>query len=297
MKYELGDIVVGILSDEEWKEEATELNIDPFAIEEAIISNGRVRSNMDIFDNFCFGIVNIINQENVLAQRDKIGIFLMKDVFYLIDYLDEDQSTRQFFNETMEHMKKCDMSIERFVTTFFNKVMGNDQAEIEQLEYQINQMEDELMEGRGGESFNPRMMEMKKKLLVLHTYYEQIHDIVELLEADEISIMDESRLWMFRRLDKKIERLSNNTQLLRESLVQLRDAHQAAMDFRLNNTMKLFTVVTTIFLPLTLIAGWYGMNFNSMPELDWKYGYLVVILLSIVVVVGCLAFFKKKKYF
>ena len=60
--------------------------------------------------------------------------------------------------------------------------------------------------------------------------------------------------------------------------------------------MTLLTVVTSIFLPLTLIAGWYGMNFRYMPELEWKASYPVVILVSILIVVVCLVWFKKKKW-
>ena len=60
--------------------------------------------------------------------------------------------------------------------------------------------------------------------------------------------------------------------------------------------MKLFTMVTIIFQPLTLIVGWYGMNFKNMPELGWRFGYLYVIILSILVVGGILYYFKKKKY-
>ena len=64
------------------------------------------------------------------------------------------------------------------------------------------------------------------------------------------------------------------------------------MDISLNTTMKVFTVVTTIFLPLTLIAGWYGMNFQ-MPEYGWEHGYLMVIVLSVAFIVIGIAFFKK----
>ena len=61
--------------------------------------------------------------------------------------------------------------------------------------------------------------------------------------------------------------------------------------------MKVFTVITTVFLPLTLIAGWYGMNFAAIPELEWRYGYLYVILLSVFVCSLCILFFKHKKWF
>lgn len=60
--------------------------------------------------------------------------------------------------------------------------------------------------------------------------------------------------------------------------------------------MKILTVVTTIFLPLTLIVGWYGMNFKYMPELNWKYGYLAVILLSAVIVFFCVRICRKKHF-
>ena len=60
--------------------------------------------------------------------------------------------------------------------------------------------------------------------------------------------------------------------------------------------MKVLTIVTTIFLPLSLLAGWYGMNFAYMPELSWKYGYLFVIALSLGIIAFCLILFKKKKY-
>ena len=60
--------------------------------------------------------------------------------------------------------------------------------------------------------------------------------------------------------------------------------------------MTILTVVTTIFMPLTLIAGWYGMNFRYMPELDMVWGYAVIIIVSMLIVVGSLLFFKKKKW-
>lgn len=70
----------------------------------------------------------------------------------------------------------------------------------------------------------------------------------------------------------------------------------ATLNYNLNNTMKLFTMVTIIFQPLTLIVGWYGMNFKYMPELGWRFGYLYVIVLSIVVVGAILYWFKKRKF-
>lgn len=84
---------------------------------------------------------------------------------------------------------------------------------------------------------------------------------------------------------------------LKELLYQASEAHQAKLDYHMNKTMQLFTVLTSIFMPLTLITGWYGMNFYYMPELKNPYGYLGVIILSISVITVSIFWFKKKKFF
>lgn len=78
--------------------------------------------------------------------------------------------------------------------------------------------------------------------------------------------------------------------------MQLRDMYHTQIDVKQNRIMTLLTVVTTIFMPLTLIVGWYGMNFRYMPELETKWGYPGVIGLSVAIIIGGLWFFKKKKW-
>jgi magnesium transporter len=78
--------------------------------------------------------------------------------------------------------------------------------------------------------------------------------------------------------------------------VQLGDQYKANLDIRQNRIMTILTVVTTIFMPLTLIVGWYGMNFRYMPELEWRWGYPVIIVVTLLIAIGCLLFFKKKKW-
>ena len=77
---------------------------------------------------------------------------------------------------------------------------------------------------------------------------------------------------------------------------RVREAYQALLDIESNKVMKLFTVITSIFLPLTLLVGWYGMNL-SMPETASRYTYPVVIIVSIAIVVGAIVYFKRKRWF
>ncbi|MBR3289563.1 MAG: magnesium transporter CorA, partial [Clostridia bacterium] len=83
---------------------------------------------------------------------------------------------------------------------------------------------------------------------------------------------------------------------LRDHTMQVRDLYNVQLDVRQNHIMTLLTVVTKIFMPLTLIVGWYGMNFRYMPELNWPISYPAVLIVSVAVVVFCLILFKKKKW-
>ena len=80
-------------------------------------------------------------------------------------------------------------------------------------------------------------------------------------------------------------------------MLQLRELYQSMQDARQNKIMGILTIVTTFFLPLTLITGWYGMNFAYMPELKWRYGYLSVIIVSLIIAIGEIIYFKKKNSF
>ena len=134
------------------------------------------------------------------------------------------------------------------------------------------------------------------KLLLCSSGVHYMDSIGESLQENENDLFEEEDLRYFKIFTDKSERLSNNTQLLCDNLIHLREAMDATLNYNLNNTMKLFTMVTIIFQPLTLIVGWYGMNFKYMPELGWKFGYLYVIVLSIVVVGVILYWFKKRKF-
>ncbi|MNR49176.1 Magnesium transport protein CorA [compost metagenome] len=83
----------------------------------------------------------------------------------------------------------------------------------------------------------------------------------------------------------------------REMTADLRDSYISLNSNRMNSIMKTLTVITTIFMPLTLIAGIYGMNFRVMPELDWNYGYFGVLLLMLVLGVGMVRWFRRSGWF
>ena len=102
---------------------------------------------------------------------------------------------------------------------------------------------------------------------------------------------------LFSVYEGRVERMYDNTKMLREYTIQMREMYQSQIDISQNQTMKVLTVLTAIFSPLTLITGWYGMNFNLMPETEWKFGYPVIIIVSLIIVIAEIIYFRKKNWF
>ena len=126
---------------------------------------------------------------------------------------------------------------------------------------------------------------------------EQLDAIMDNLILNENRLLTEEGIRHFTILASRTTRYLGNVLNLRDYVTQMREAYQAQIDIEQNNLMRLFTVITTVFQPLTLMAGWYGMNFTNMPELHWKYAYVVFIAVSVFVCITLLTIFKKKRWF
>ena len=140
------------------------------------------------------------------------------------------------------------------------------------------------------------MNDIRGDLLDLRVHYEQLIDLGQELEENENGFFRDENLRYFHMFTERVMRLQDIVTGQREYVMQLRDLMQSQLEVKQNRIMTLLTVITSIFLPLTLIAGWYGMNFRYMPELEWRYSYPVVIAVSCAIVVGCLVWFKRKKW-
>ena len=166
---------------------------------------------------------------------------------------------------------------------------------MEKFESTLERIEDDILSAGTTESlFGANRIHSAVRRLLVH--YEQLIDLAQELEENENGFFREENLRYFRLFTARAERLRNTVGNLRDYTVQLRDLIQTRIDVKQNRIMTLLTVVTTIFTPLTLLTGWYGMNFRYMPELEFRWGYPAVIVASVIIAVSCLVYFKKKKW-
>ena len=183
----------------------------------------------------------------------------------------------------------------RFFCEFLEQLLARELHHLEELEDRLSQLEDGVLAGEM-EGFNAALSPLRKQALGRLRFYNQLDGVACELESNEMGFFTPEEQRGFHMLEKRLARLRDEAQLLREYCLQVRELFQAELDIRQNRIMKILTIVTTVFLPLSLVAGWYGMNFVGMPELRWAYGYPAVIAGSVVIVLLTLWIMKKKKF-
>ncbi len=231
--------------------------------------------------------------------------FLLNSQDFILAVLQDEKGVFQQMKESLKSNLTADGDeLEERIEAIFEGILERGQKKVESMEKYLIEMEHEIVIGKVSRNRNQTIFECKRLLSVWKNDYAQFLNIVEGInglvqkkEETQSQMMTEGASCYFRVYENKLRHLTEETQFLYEELVHIREALDAALSFEQNRIMKMFTTVSAIFMPLTLIAGWYGMNFAGMPELLWRHGYAFVWVLSLAVVLACVWFFKKKDLF
>ncbi len=282
------------LSLQQLRDNIARLGLNEGLLNELSAQKTSFRSTLDAFENLSLGYINIINVDQLDGEMDRILFILRRDLLCLVSVADGDGSEAAQFDALMAQERQ-NTSLARVFYRFLERLLKGGNSKLESIEDQLLDLEDQMVHGRADEGLNKVIYSYRRTLSLIRNYYEQLVDISSALEENENGIYPDSQLSHFRVLTARAERLISGVRALNESLTQLREMLDAQLNYGLNNIMKVFTVITTVFLPLTLIVGWYGMNFRHMPELEWVYAYPLLAGFCMLLVVGVLYYFKKKK--
>ena len=227
------------------------------------------------------------------AKAPQIIIYLDADNLL---FFCEDNRARQKVKEILRiETDKRELDNQLLLYRFFVRLLKDDMKHLDSTEAEMTEAENEMLI-QADEDYLDRIIDFRHELLDLKRYYEQLSSIFDELSANDNGRLTKESVQRFEILSNRVERFRSVTLNLQEYVSQMREAYQSQIDIEQNELMKLFTVVTVIFQPLTLLGGWYGMNFSGMPELAWKYGYPVFIIVSAVIVLILILYFKKKKW-
>ena len=280
---------VAVLSSEEWKVErdSFDMGID-FDPDTAEVYTTKAEVNYDSLT----GAFSIPDRKD-LTGDDRTFAFALDEKG--IVFIDDSGYAQKLINNIRRTKKWRTPGLERFLYDFLDQIVKDDLRIMERFERELESMEQEILDGKA-EKLPGRINEIRGDIRTLLIHYDQLMDLGQELEENENNFFSQENLRYFRLFLSRMARLHDSAASLRDYTMQLRDLYKAHLDIRQNGIITVLTVVTTIFMPLTLIVGWYGMNFRHMPELDWRWGYPVIIIISALIVVLSLWFFKKKKW-
>ncbi len=240
-------------------------------------------------DGECLIAFHFCDIQNPLQKDDKVCIYCGKDDFVFITDNKKCAKNLAGIDENIDSKTQ--------LYEFFLSLTDNDVYELEKTEDRITDIEDIILtDERTNTGNSASIIKIRRELLKMKRYYEQLSLITSDLSANTDTAFSDEMQKRFAAADRRMDYLLNSVLHLREYITQVREAYQAEIDIEQNQIMKIFTVITAVFLPLTLIVGWFGMNVQ-MPEYKWIYGYPYVIALSAVVAISCIIYFKVKKWF
>ena len=216
---------------------------------------------------------------------DEKGIAFISDDDYISNIIEDIKATKKWKFP----------SLERFIYDVIEYIIKDDAKYLQSVESTLCVIEDSVIK-QETEKYPLQLNTIRGSLLNLSLHYEQLLDMCQEFEENENGFFSEDNLRYFKMVRARIERLRDITTSERDFIVQIRDLIQTQLSEKQNYIMTLLTVITTIFAPLTLITGWYGMNFRYMPELNYQWAYPAVLVLCMAIGITCLVYFKKKKW-
>ena len=237
------------------------------------------------------GTFSIPNRED-LSSEDHTFAFALDEKG--IVFIDDSGFAEEIVRRIQKTKRWRSPGIERFLYDFLEQIVQGDLQLMEGYERDLDNLENTIRETED-DSCMSSIYDIRGNMRDLRMHYEQLIDMSQELVENENGFFSEHNLRYFHMFSNRVERLYNIASYLRDYTEQLGDVYHLQLEAKQNRIMTVLTVVSTIFMPLTLITGWFGMNFRYMPELDHPWSYPVVIAVSVLIIVVSLIFFRKKK--
>lgn len=267
------------------------LAFHPLAIEDCI--HQLQRPKLDYYENYTFFVTQALNPQTI--TKEEVDIFLSER--YVITFhhnpsTEIDEVWRRLSLSTT--IEKWDPS--HVLYYVLDKMVDNYFPLVYQIEDMLNEI-DENSKRRTMEELLEVLFDTRHDLLSLRHTITPMRDLIyRILNSQRVTYI-RGRNEYFSDIHDHLLKLTEMIEANRELTTDIRDSYISINSHQTNHVMKVLTVITTIFMPLTFIAGLYGMNFHYMPELTWKYGYFATIVLMILVGIGMSIWFNKKGWF
>jgi magnesium transporter len=271
------------------------VGLDALALEDLL--NTEHRPKVEVFDEtllvilkmlaFDKGSDNLVSEQVSIALGHNLVITFQERPWDLFD------GVRERLQTTRGRMRH--RGTDYLAYALIDAVVDGYFVVLEQLSERLTDLEEELA-GHPLRNTLQRIHQFKRDLIVLRKAVWPLREVVAALERNEAELIDERTAPFLRDLYDHVVQVIETVETLRDTISGLLDLYLSSVSQRTNEIMKVLTIVATIFIPLTFLVGVYGMNFQYMPELGWRWGYPALWLLMLTCAIGMLIAFRSKKW-
>lgn len=256
------------------------------------------RPKVEDFDEYLFVVLKMINttQDSYTLKSEQISIIFGKNFVFTFQ-----EKKGDVFDPIRDCIKneKCKtrkMGADYLTYTIIDTIVDNYFVALEKLGEKIETIEDMVVYKPTPNAVH-LIHRMKRSLSLLRRSVWPLREVVAFIEKTESKLIKKESQVYFRDVYEHTIQTIENVENYRDTLSGLLDIYLSSLSNKMNEIMKVLTIIATIFIPLTFITGVYGMNFKYMPELEWRIGYPIIMLLMIIIALGMVIYFKKKKWF
>jgi magnesium transporter len=277
-----------------------DFHFHPLAIEDVIEEEDVItelpRSKLDDYKNYLyaeFSFVDHISQEEGIILNE-VSIFVTRNVVVTVREKDH-KIFRRLFSRALRDDRLISRGSEFLFHTLLDVMVDNYNYILEYFEREVDEIEDTVLKEPDAKTVK-KIFTMRRDIYDLKRIVLPQREMLRQISRGQFSQVSERAALYFRDILDHLNRIIELSETHRDTLISALEVYYSNVSTKTNQIIKVLTIFTVILMPPTFLAGLWGMNFRYMPELEWKYGYLIFWALILIISLVMIGFFKKKKW-
>lgn len=269
--------------------------LHPLVLEDIV--NISQRPKIDEYDDYLFVVLKMLYYDtNEKIVSEQVSFVLGKN--YVLSF---QESEGDVFDAVRERIRQAkgrirNMQSDYLLYTLIDAIVDHYFSVIETLGDKIEDFETTIFSGEVDDDISQNIQNLKREILRVRRAIFPLREVINRIEKNENKLIQKKTITYYRDIYDHLIQVSENIDIYREMIWSLMDMYMTTISNKMNEVMKVLTIMASIFIPLTFIAGIYGMNFEYIPELHYKYSYFILWGVMIVLFIGMLIYFKRKKW-
>ena len=271
-----------------------DFDFHPLAIEDVIAE--KPHTKIDDYDRYLFlvfQIVDYIGREEGL-KISEIDMFLSRNSVVTVHY-DEHRIFDYLYHRAERDERLMSRGVDFLFHALIDTTVDNYNTTLDILEYEVDQIEDDVL-GAPNEETLKSIFTLRRDIVHLKRIVLPQMEVLKRFSREQFKLITSKAAVYFSDIHDHLVRVNELADFHREILNSSLEVYFSSVSTKTNEIIKFLTIFTVLFIPPTFLVGLWGMNFEFMPELDWKYGYAFALVIMLTVILGLVLFFRKKKW-